>query len=74
MTNQDENHFNESILTLTNGQQDLPKQSFVMIQGITCRQEYDNLMRDIPIYDGINMDLADWLLQVEKIASLIYNQ
>ena len=45
-----------------------------MIQDITCRQEYDNLMRDIPIYDGKNMDLADWLLQIEKEASLTHSQ
>ena len=32
--------------------------------------EYDNLIRDIPIYDGKNMDLADWLLQNEKVAVL----
>ena len=41
-----------------------------MIQDKTCRQEYDNLMRDILIYDGKNMDLADLLLQIEKAASL----
>ena len=45
-----------------------------MIQDITCRQEYDNLMRDIPIYDGKNMDVADWLLQIEKVASLNHGQ
>ena len=27
-------------------------------------------MRDILIYDGKNMDLADWLLQIEKVAVL----
>ena len=53
-------------MTLLNGQQDFQKQSFNMIQDITHRQEYVNLMRDIPIYDGKNMDLADWLLQIEK--------
>ena len=31
-------------------------------------------MRDIPIYDGKNMDLADWLLQIEKVASLTQSQ
>ena len=31
-------------------------------------------MKDIPICDGKNMDLADWLLQIEKIASLTLNQ
>ena len=57
MINQDEDHLNESLLTLLNRKKDF--QSFNMIQDITCRQEYDNLMRDIPIYDGKNMDLAD---------------
>ena len=31
-------------------------------------------MRDIPIYDGKNIDLADWLLQIEKVASLTHSQ
>ena len=34
---------------------------------MTGRQEYDKLMWDILIYDGKNMDLADWLLQIEKV-------
>ena len=68
VNNQGNDHFNESILTLLNGQQDLQKQSFNMIQDTTHRQEYDNLMRDILIYDGKNMDLADWLKQIEKVA------
>ena len=71
MTHQDEDHFNKSLL---NGQQDLQKQSFNMIQDITHRQEYNNLMRDIPIHDGKNMDLADWLLQKEKVASISHSQ
>ena len=29
-----------------------------MMQDKTHRQEYDNLMRDIPIYDGEIMELA----------------
>ena len=61
-------------MTLLNGQQDLQKQIFNVIQDITWRQEYDNLMRDIPIYDCKNMDLADWLLQIEKIALLTHRQ
>ena len=64
LTNPDEDHFNESLLTLLNGQQDLHKQFFNMMQDITHRHEYDNLMRDIPIYDRKNMNLADWLLQI----------
>ena len=65
--------FNESLLTLLNGQEDLQKQSFNMIQDITHRQEYENLMRDIPICDVKNMDLADWLLQIKKVASLTHS-
>ena len=45
-----------------------------MIQDITHRQEHDNLMRDILIYDSKNMDLAEWLLQIEKVASLTQSQ
>ena len=74
LASQDEYHFNESLLTPLNGQPDLQKQSFNMIQDITCRQEYNNLIRDIPIYDGKNMDLADWILQIENIASLTHSQ
>ena len=44
-----------------------------MIQDITQRQEYDNLVRDISIDGGKNMDLADWLLQIEKLASLTHS-
>ena len=40
VTNQDEAHFNESLLTLLNGHKDLQKQSFKIIQDITCRREY----------------------------------
>ena len=52
MTNSGEDHFNESLITLLNGQYELQKQSLNMMQDITCRHDYDNLMRDIPIYDG----------------------
>ena len=45
-----------------------------MIQHIACRQEYNNLIRNIQIYDGKNMYLADWLLQIEKVASLTHSQ
>ena len=31
-------------------------------------------MRDIPIYDSKNMHLADWLLLIEKVASLTHSQ
>ena len=45
-----------------------------MKQDITNRQEYNNLKRDIPIYDCKNMDLANWLLQIEMVASLSQSQ
>ena len=31
-------------------------------------------MRDIPINDSYNIDLAHWLLQIEKVASLTQSQ
>ena len=74
MTNSEEDHFNESLIALLNGQQDLQKQSLNMMQDITQRHEYDNLIRHIPIYDGKNMELADWLLQIEKVALLSHSQ
>ena len=74
LTNPNEDHFNESLLILLNVQQDFQKQSFNMIQDMKCRHEYDNLMRDIPKYDGKSMDWAEWLLQIEKIASLTHRQ
>ena len=67
MTNIEEDHFNELLLTLLNGMQDLQKQSLNMPQNMTHRHEYDNLRRDIPIYDWKNMELAGWLLQIEKV-------
>ena len=39
-----------------------------MRQDMNCRQECHILMWDIPIYDCKNMDLSDWLLQIEKVA------
>ena len=45
-----------------------------MMQDITHRHKYDNLMRDIPIYDGMDMKLADWLLQIEKVALLTHSE
>ena len=41
-----------------------------MMKDMTHRHEYGNLMRDILMYDGKNMELADWLLQIEKEALL----
>ena len=40
----EENCFNESLLTLLNGQQDVKKQSFNMMQDITSRHENTNLL------------------------------
>ena len=34
----------------------------------------DNLMRDISINDGRNMDLDDWLLQIKRVAVLTNSQ
>ena len=45
-----------------------------MIQDITHRHEYDNLMRDIPIYNGKNIELAELLLQIIKVVLLTHNQ
>ena len=45
-----------------------------MMQDITHRHESDHLMRDIPIYNAKNMDLTDWLLQIEKVALLTHSQ
>ena len=47
LTIPEEDHFNKSLITLLNGQQDFQKQSLNMMQGITHRYVYDNLMRDI---------------------------
>ena len=74
MMRSEEDWFNESIITLLSRQQDLQKQSLDMMQNMTRWHEYDNLMRDITIHDGKNMDLADWLLQIEKVAVLTNTQ
>ena len=37
-----------------------------MMKNMTRQHEYDDLMKDITIYDGKNMDLVDWLLQIKK--------
>ena len=59
---------------MLSGQKDLQKKILDMMQNMTRQHEYDNLMRDIAIYDVINMDLADWLLQIEKVAILTNTQ
>ena len=45
-----------------------------MIQDITHRQEHNNLMRAIPIYESKYMDLADSLLLIEMVALLTHSQ
>ena len=66
ITYSEDDRFIESFLTLLNGQQDLQRKSLNMTQDMKCRHEYNSLMQDIPIYDGKNMDLADWLLHIKK--------
>ena len=44
------------------------------MQNMTRWCECDNLMRDITLYDGKNMDLANWLLQIKKVAVLTNTQ
>ena len=57
------------MITLLNCQQDLQKQSLSMVQDMTHKHEYDNLMRDMPIYNEKKiMEVADSLLQIERIA------
>ena len=57
----EDDQFNKSLLLiLLNGQQYLQWQSLNVMQDINCRHGYDSLMQVIPIYDGKNMDLADW--------------
>ena len=70
----EEDQFKESNLTLLSGQQDLQKQSLDIMQNMTRWQEYDNLMRDITICDEKNRNIADWLLQIDKVAMLINTQ
>ena len=45
-----------------------------MMQNITRCHECDTLMRDITICDGKNMNLANWLLQIENVAVLTNSQ
>ena len=42
MTNSEEDCFNELLITLLNGQQDLQNQSLNMMQDMTHSHEYDN--------------------------------
>ena len=52
ITNPGKDHFNNSLLMLLSDQQDLQKHSLNMMQDKSHRHDYDNLIRDIPIYDG----------------------
>ena len=45
-----------------------------MMQDITNRHECDNLMTEIPLYNGKNMELTVWLLQIEKVVLLTHSQ
>ena len=45
-----------------------------MMQNMTRYHVYNDFMRDITIYDGKNMDLADWLLQIKKVSVLTNSQ
>ena len=65
-TSSGEDWFNEPIVTLLSGKQELQKQSLEMMQNMTRHHEYDNLMRDITIYDGKNMDLAICYFKLRK--------
>ena len=65
-----EDQFNQPIITLLSGQQNLQTQLLDMMKNMTRQHEYENVMRDINICDGKNIDLADWLLQIEKVAAL----
>ena len=62
------------MVTLLNCQYDLPKQSVNMMHDMIWRHEYDNLIRDVPIYGRKNLVLADWQLQIEKVALLTNSQ
>ena len=42
------------------------------MQDMIHRHEYDNFMPDVPTYKSKNMDIADWLIQIEK-ESLLHN-
>ena len=52
----------------------MQKQSLNVIQDITGRHEHDNVKRNIPMYNGKNLEQAAWLLQIEKVALLTNSQ
>ena len=51
----------------------LTKQSLDIMKNINRHHECDNVMRDITIYNGKNIELADRLLQIEKVTALTKN-
>ena len=69
-----EHGFDESIITLLSGQQDIQKTIIDLLKNMTREHKYDNIMRDIGIYNGKYIELTDWLLQVEKVATLTNSQ
>ena len=72
-TNLEDGRFNEPLINLLNSYQDLQKHLLNMLQDMTHSNEYNSLNREIKIYDR-KMWLADWLLQIEKVALLINSQ
>ena len=62
MTNSAEDQFNKSLIPLLNGQNHLQKHLLNMKKDVTCRYKKKYLMRDISIYVGKSIELADWLL------------
>ena len=60
MISPEEDQLNDSIVTLLNTTR-LAKTIFRNDKNMTRCHEYDNLMRDITIYDGENLESANWL-------------
>ena len=56
------------------GNKTCEKQSFNMIQDMTCRHEYDILMRVIPIYDGKNITLSRLAVINQKHSFINHSQ
>ena len=65
--------FNLSIIILLKDSS-IYKTILDMMKNMTQWHEYYNLMWDILIYDWKNMDVADWLLHIEKVAVLTNSQ
>ena len=70
VTSSEEEWCNKSIVTLLSGQQDLKKQLLDMMPNMTRQYEY-GLFNDRHYYIWwINMDFADLLFKIEKVAAL----